>query len=216
MPESASSATGQIALRALGPRSLRLLGALVVYGALLYVGFGLGAALPLERALLRTAAWTMDRVSGGTIERTVNLEPRGSKALYVVELREGAQLQSGSFGHPFHTQNLMLFWALVALTPGLSKGYGAAGFLAGSALIGGLDVLIAMGDLWVAENVGLETNTLHGPARGVSEISLWLRFMHPTGGAFMAPLFIWALLLFVSTRRTGNRFPNRSRSIAPR
>ena len=83
MPEAAASASGQIALRALGPRSLRLLGALVVYGALLYVGFGLGAALPLERALLRTAAWTMDRVSGGTIERTVNLAPRGRKALYV-------------------------------------------------------------------------------------------------------------------------------------
>ena len=64
----------------------------------------------------------------------------------------------------------------------------------GLTLVFGVDVLISMGDLWVTEGTGLDLDT-RGANRGLAEIGLLLRFLHPTGGAFMAPVFAWGLVL---------------------
>ncbi len=180
--------------------ALRRLAALLaiffaLYSALLFVGLRTGIGLAIERAIAQAAVAGMAVLAPTPVERSVSLSQKGSKLEYTEKLSLGTETKDGSFSHPFHAQNLLLFAALAIGSPGLTLRQRGVALAVGFAAIFVLDALIVMGDLWVAENVGMEIDSRLGANRGLAEVGFILRFLHPTGGAFMAPVFVWAILL---------------------
>ena len=52
-----------------------------------------------------------------------------------------------------------------------------------------------MGDFFLAERSGMNIDARPGLSWQLSQVGQLLRYMHPTGGAFMAPIFAWGFLL---------------------
>lgn len=184
-------------MRSLALSRLALLVAafLALYGVLLFAGLRHGVAIAAERGIARVAIAAMAIASPVPVERRVSLEQQGGRVAYTLRVAMGANVVEGTFTHNFHAQNLLLFLVLALATPGLALRQRALALGVGLGVIAAIDVLITMGDLWVAEEVGLKINTRIGANRGVSEVGLLMRFLHPTGGVFMAPVFVWALLI---------------------
>ena len=180
--------------------ALRKLAALLaiffaLYGALLFVGLRTGLGLAIERAIAQAAVAGMAVLAPTPVERRISLRQKGSKLEYTEKLSLGSETKDGTFSHTFHAQNLLLFAALVIGSPGLALRQRGIALAVGFGAIFVLDTLIVMGDLWVAENAGMALDSRLGANRGLAEVGFILRFLHPTGGAFMAPVFVWAILL---------------------
>ncbi len=175
---------------------------LALYGALLVAGLGLGVAITFERGITATAVAAMSLLSGAPVERTVSVQQEGGKVLYTIRVAIDSEVREGTLSHPFHSHNLLLFGALVLGTPGLARRQRAIALGSGLALIFLLDVTIAMGDIWTAENRNLQIDARVGVTRGLSQVGYLLRYMHPTGGAFMAPIFVWAFALVGPLRKS--------------
>ena len=173
-----------------------------LYGALLVAGLGLGVAITFERGITATAVAAMSLLSGAPVERTVSVEQESGKVIYTIRVAVDSEVREGTVGHPFHSHNLLLFGALVLATPGLSRRQRATALGSGLALIFLLDVLITMGDIWTAETQNLKIDARMGVTRGLSQVGYLLRYMHPTGGAFMAPIFVWAFALVGPLRKS--------------
>ena len=174
---------------------------LALYSALLVVGLGFGLAIALERGIAAVAVAGMGTM-GEPVERVVTLEQDGGKVTYAISVAVGSQKSEGTLRHVFHAHNLLLFAALVLATPGLAARQRALALGSGLTLIFTLDVLITMGDIWTGENKSLGIDARTGGTWGLSQVGYVLRYLHPTGGAFMAPVFIWALALVGPLRRS--------------
>ena len=166
-----------------------------LYSVMLFVGLRSGLAIVIERAIAEAAIVGMAVLSPTPVERSISVEQEGSKLRYHEKLSLGAESKESSFRHIFHVQNFLLFAALVIASPGLALRQRGVALAVGFALIFVLDTVIVMGDLWVGENTGMEIDSRLGANRGLAEVGFILRFLHPTGGAFMAPVFVWAILL---------------------
>jgi hypothetical protein len=180
--------------------ALRRLAALLaiffaLYGVLLFVGLRTGLGLAIERAIAQAAVVGMAVLAPTPVERSISVEQKGSKLQYSEKLSLGAETKEGTFSHTFHAQNFLLFAALVIASPGLALRQRGLALAIGFAAIFVLDAVIVMGDLWVAENTGMAIDSRLGANRGLAEVGFILRFLHPTGGVFMAPVFVWAILL---------------------
>ena len=169
--------------------------AFAVYGVLLFVTLRSGIGIAVERAIAEAAIVGMAVLAPTPVERSISVEQEGSKIRYHEKLSLGAESKQASFSHNFHVQNFLLFAALVIASPGLALRQRGIALGVGFALIFVLDAVIVMGDLWVGENTAMEIDSRLGANRGLAEVGFILRFLHPTGGAFMAPIFIWAILL---------------------
>jgi hypothetical protein len=180
--------------------ALRRLAALVavffaLYGVLLFVGLRTPLGVVIERAIAETAIVGMAVLAPTPVERSISVDRDGSRLQYHEKLSLGAETKEASFGHNYHAQNFLLFAALVLASPGLSLRQRGVALAVGFPLIFVLDAVIVMGDLWVAENTAMAIDSRMGANRGLAEVGFILRFLHPTGGAFMAPIFVWAILL---------------------
>jgi len=153
-----------------------------------------GALIATERALAAGAVRTMSALGDPAIERRVEVSRMGAYVRYDFSVSSPQGPQQVAAKHPFHAQNLVLFAALVLASPALTVRRRAAVLAAGLALIFALDTLIVVGDL-----VRAEDDVFH-----LGERNVWpalealvgaLRYSQPTGGAFMAPVFVWGLLL---------------------
>ena len=192
------------------PRILLLVGlSFGLYAAFLAASLASGVSLELERAIARTATTVMDAASGGRVVRRVTIERSGDELVYKQHVAAGNQVLEGSFRHTFHSQNLLLVAALMLATPGITWRQRGLGLGVGLALIFALDVLITTGDLWVSERKNLQLDARSGAAVPLSQVGQLLRFLHPTGGAFMAPAFVWLLAVLgpwrVAVRRALSR-----------
>ncbi len=168
---------------------------LALYAGLLVLGLGFGVAIALERAITATAVATMAATSSAPVERSLSLLQNGGSVSYDLRVAADRDRHEGSFEHTFHSHNLLLFTALVLAAPGLALRQRGLALAAGLALIFALDVLITMGDIWSAEARSFGIDTRAGANRALSQVGYLLRYMHPTGGMFMAPVFIWAFAL---------------------
>jgi len=168
---------------------------LALYAALLVVGLGFGVAIALDRTITASAVAAMAATSSAPVDRSLSLEQHGGGVSYELSVTVGRDQHQGSFAHVFHSHNLLLFTALVLAAPGLALRQRALALAGGLALIFALDVLISMGDIWSAESRSFGIDTRAGANRALSQVSYLLRYMHPTGGMFMAPVFIWAFTL---------------------
>lgn len=166
---------------------------LALYAALLGVGLGFGVAIVLERGITAVAVATMAATSSVPVERSIALEQEGGHVSYDMRVTMGTEQREETLEHTFHAHNLLLFTALVLATPGLALRQRGIALAAGLAAIFALDVLISMGDIWTGETSRLGLDTRSGANRWLSQVGYLLRYMHPTGGMFMAPVFIWGL-----------------------
>jgi hypothetical protein len=181
-----------LALRRLALAALLCFG---IYVALLFASLRTGALLVLERGIAQTAVATMTATRAVPVERRLSVEQRGSETEYFFRVAIDDEVKDGAFHHPFHAQNLLLFLAFGLATPGLALRQRATAIAAGLALVFVIDVGIVIGDLFLSENQVYGLDSRAGLDWGLSQLGFLLRFLHPTGGAFMAPLFIWALVL---------------------
>ena len=172
-----------------------------LYAVLLFAGLRLGISIVLENAVAQTALVGMSAASSTPVVRSVTVARTDGRVSYQLRVSMDDQSVDGTFSHTFHTQNLLLIIALALATPGLALRQRALAFAAGFALVFAIDVLITMGDLFLAERTGMNIDARHGASWQLSQVGQLLRFMHPTGGAFMAPIFAWGLLLLGPYRR---------------
>ncbi len=174
---------------------------LALYGALLVAGLGFGVAIALERGITAVAVGAMALASAEPVQRSVSVEQEGGKVVYTMRVAVGRESREGTLRHVFHAHNLLLFTALVLVTPGLAARRRAVALASGLALIFALDVFITMGDIWTGESRNLGIDARRGATLGLSQVAYLLRYLHPTGGAFMAPVFIWGFALLGPFRR---------------
>lgn len=172
-----------------------------LYAVLLFAGLRLGISIALENAVAQTALVGMSAASSTPVVRSVTVARTDGRVSYQLRVSMDDQSVDGTFSHTFHTQNLLLIIALALATPGLALRQRAPAFAAGFALMFAIDVLITMGDLFLAERTGMKIDARPGASWQLSQVGQLLRFMHPTGGAFMAPIFAWGLLLLGPYRR---------------
>ncbi len=169
-------------------------GFVAVYLALLAASWGSGALLLAERALSASALSVMSALGDPSLRRRVEVTTIDTQVLYDFSLSAPGGVQRAAAKHPFHAQNLVLFAALVLVSPGLTPRSRAMALGVGLAAIFAVDTGIVIGDLLSMEDARLDL---------AGEDSVWtslrlaasaLRYSQPTGGAFMAPVFVWALL----------------------
>ena len=166
-----------------------------LYGVLLFAGLRLGISIALENAVAQTALAGMSAASSTPVERSVSVAQKDGRVSYQLRVSIDDKSVDGTFSHTFHAQNLLLIIALALATPGLALRQRALAFAAGFTLMFGVDVLITMGDFFIAERTGMKIDARAGASWQLSQVGQLLRYMHPTGGAFMAPIFAWGLLL---------------------
>jgi hypothetical protein len=179
---------------ALHKLTLLILAFFAVYAALLFVGLRFGVLITLERGIAVTAVPVLALVSDPSYERRVGVEQQGGEVRQSLRYTVGTESVAATSNHTFHAQNLLLLLALGLATPGLALRPRLIGLGAGLALTFGVDVLIFSADLIYAAG-----RVLHLADPGVSPfvqgMGQVLRFLHPTGGLFMLPMFLWGLLL---------------------
>ena len=181
-------------------RPSRLIGLLAlfiaVYLALFWAARTSGALLGAERAMAAAATATLAVFSRPDILRTVEVDLRDSESIvYDFTLAARGEIRQALGKHPFHAHNLVLFAALALASPRLRRSIRFAALFGGLAAIFAVDVLIVMGDLLSMEDRGFEIagqDNVWGPLKLLCAV---LRYSQPTGGAFMVPIFVWALLL---------------------
>lgn len=175
------------------------------YGVLLAASWQLGGLLAVERALAATASRVMPVAWQAPAEREVAVRQEGGLLRYELTVTAAGRTRAGTFSHPFHAQNLLLFAALVLATPGVALRSRAVALGAGLAVVFALDAFIVMGDFWLAERVSLSVPGAPASGLNVPYLASVLRWMHPTGGAFMLPVFVWALVLAGPLRKSLRR-----------
>ncbi len=179
---------------ALHKLALLVLAFFAVYAALLFVGFRFGVLVALERGIAATAVPVLAAVSDPSFERRVSVEQAGGEAKQTLRYTVGTESKAAASTHTFHAQNLLLLVALGLATPGLALRPRLLGLAAGLVLTFCIDVAIFSADLIYAAGrvFNLEDP---GVSNAVVQVSRVLRFLHPTGGLFMLPMFLWGLLL---------------------
>ncbi len=102
---------------------------------------------------------------------------------------------------PYYTYsyNLLVFLALVLATPGLRWRQRCVAVAIGTGVIVMLDSLIVTADIWEVDRQYLR-EYLPGLRRQTSwgllgNLVSAVHSLHPTGGAFMAPVFLWGFAL---------------------
>lgn len=179
-----------------------LLAFAVAYGVLALAAWQLGMMLSAEKALASSAANTMNLVGDGELSRTAQVEQRGDGLEYSYTIWIAGEAKTAHFMHPYHAQNLILFLALVLASPGLKLRQRAISLAAGLAAVYALDVLIVMGDFWSVEERHFQVLRAHPPIVALLAAASTFRTLHPTGGAFMLPVFLWGFILLGPYRRS--------------
>jgi hypothetical protein len=172
-------------------------------------------ALPLlslsENLVVATADQLLGLMEKAPVSHTMVIEDDGDLRLHSDTLwREGAEHTgrprtlnySHSLVHrPYYvySHNLLVFLVLVLATPGLRWQQRCAAAVVGGCLILGLDAVILTADVWEVDRQYLREYFpaiyRHEPSGLVRDLVGLVRSLHPTGGAFMAPVFLWGLVL---------------------
>ena len=194
---------------ALHKLTLLVLAFFALYAALLFVGLRFGVLITLERGIAATAVPLLALVSDPSYERRVSVEQHGSEARQSLRYTVGTESKAAASNHTFHAQNLLLLLALGLATPGLALRTRLIGLGAGLALTFGVDVVIFSADLIYASGRVLRLADSGVPAF-VESAGRVLRLLHPTGGLFMLPVFLWGLLLLGPYRHDVMRALERS------
>jgi hypothetical protein len=166
-----------------------------VYLALFAATLWSGVLLAAERGMAAGAVSLMSRLGDPQLRRKVEVSRMGAYVAYdfSISTPEGPQRVKGK--HAFHAHNLVLFAALVLATPALSRRRRALALAAGLLAIFAVDTLIVVGDLVSMEDAKFHVATGQNVWPALKSVAAALRYSQPTGGAFMAPVFVWALLL---------------------
>jgi hypothetical protein len=172
-------------------------------------------ALPVlsfsESLVVATADQFLGLMEKAPVSHTMVIEDDGDLRLHSdTRWREGADHAGRSrmlnYNHslvhrPYYvySHNLLVFLLLVLATPGLRWQQRGAAALVGGSLILGLDALILMVDVWAVDRQYLHEYLpaiyRHAPSGVLRDLVGLVRSLHPTGGAFMAPVFLWGLAL---------------------
>ncbi len=170
-----------------------------VYLGLFAAALWSGVLLAAERGMASGAVSLMSRLGDPQLRRKVEVSRMGAYVAYdfSISTRGGRQRVKGK--HAFHAHNLVLFAALVLATPGLAGRRRAVALAAGLLAIFAIDTLIVVGDLVSMEDAKFDLASEHDVWPALKSAAAALRYSQPTGGAFMAPVFVWALL-FAMTR----------------
>jgi len=180
-----------------------------LYAALLFVGLRFGVLITLERSIAAVAVPVLALVSDPSYERRVEVDQQGGEARQSLRYTVGTESKAAASTHTFHAQNLLLFLALGLATPGLALRPRLIGLAAGLALTFGVDVVIFAADLVYAAGRVLRLADSGVPSF-IQSTGRILRFLHPTGGLFMLPMFLWGLLLLGPYRHDVMRSLERS------
>lgn len=166
-----------------------------VYLALFAACLWSGALLAAERGMASSALAIMGRLGDPQLRRHVEVGRIGTYVSYDISISAPAGAQRVTAKHPFHAHNLVLFAALVLATPGLSLRRRAVALGVGLAVIFAIDTGIVIGDLVSAEEARFDIAIDRNVWPPLEWLAAALRYSQPTGGAFMAPVFVWALLM---------------------
>jgi len=166
-----------------------------LYLALWLAAWNTGAMLWMEQAIASTACNVMSLFGEPGFDRTVEVGRKGDKLEYIYTLFEGGDARQGDFKHPYHSHNLLLFAALALASPGLTRRQRGISLVAGSAAVFALDVSIVMGDFWSVEASYFDSLARNDPNRAVTMAVSIFKRLHPTGGVFMLPIFVWGFVL---------------------
>lgn len=171
------------------------------YLALFAAALWSGALIAAERGMAGGALALMSGFGDPQLRRHVEVGRMGTYVSYDFSISAPGGSQRVKGKHPFHAHNLVLFAALVLATPALSARRRALALAAGLAVIFAIDTGIVMGDLLSIEDAKFEVageKNVWAPLKSAVAV---LRYSQPTGGAFMAPVFVWALLVGLGAAR---------------
>ena len=166
-----------------------------IYLALFGAAFWSGALMAAERGMSTCALALMSQLGDPQLRRRVEVSRMGSHVVYDFSMSAPSGSQRVKGRHPFHAQNLVLLAALVLATPALTPRRRALALLAGLAVVFAVDTLIVVGDLVSMEHAKFDLDHDRNVWRPLEALAAALRYSQPTGGAFMAPVFVWALMM---------------------
>ncbi len=178
---------------------LLFLGAfVVVYGCTVVLGVQLSLFAYTDRLLAEATGPVLGWIEGDSVERRLSLDPQGIRVVTSARWNPKDYVFQGSYYH--HTHNLFVFLVLVLVSPGVGWRLKAIGLLGGLGLIFALDVVILIGDVWALDREafgGIHPDMVQGP---LPLVSFLVGQLHPTGGGFLLPMFVWVFVLLAATR----------------
>lgn len=172
-----------------------------LYLALFAASFWSGALLAAERAMAGGAVAIMSGLGDPQLRRHVEVSRLGGYVAYDFSVSAPGGTQKVRGKHAFHAQNLVLFAALLLATPGLGARRRSLALAVGLAAIFAIDTLIVVGDLVNVEDQRFTVAGEHNVPAGLKALANALRYSQPTGGAFMAPVFVWGILMALNRLR---------------
>jgi hypothetical protein len=186
-------------------------GFVAIYGLLVAAGVELRLFAHTERMLLAAVEPVLGAIEGAEVRRKLGLHELGVRVLTSAPWSAKSDyVLQGSYYH--HTHNLFVLVALVLASPSIGWRLRAAGLAAGLPAVFLLDVLILMGDVWELDREafgGVHPAMAGGPLPLLAFVAGRL---HPTGGVFLLPAFLWVFALLARAAANGSRGETEGRS----
>jgi hypothetical protein len=167
----------------------------LLYGAIFTVAWTFSLFHWTEIAVVEVASRQLALIEPVEVSRRVVLEDGGDLVQHLSTAPGTGIFRIAGRNSGYVSHNLFLFVALVLASPGLPrrKRLGALGI--GLAMIFLLDTLVVMGEIWQGDRSsfpGTRPDVWSGPFAHVLHV---ISALHPTGGMFMLPVFVWGLAL---------------------
>ena len=182
---------------------------LVLY--LLFFALGLGLSLfhAADTAIVAAAQRQLATLEEPEIRRHFRVEDDGSLVQRVSTSRvRSAELKA--HGDGFVSHNLFLFAALVLAWPGLAGRVRLWALGLGGVAIFALDVLIVMSVVWKADRLYLANAHPEISSGMLAHAAHVVGALHPTGGFFMLPVFLFGLTLVAAPGLAGREVAARA------
>lgn len=169
-------------------------GFVALYGVLVAAGVYASLFAHTERLLLSAAVPVLGWIEGPEVRRIIGLHPMGIRVLTSAPWSAHTDLVlQGAYYH--HTHNLFVLLALVLASPSVGWRLRAIGLAVGLPVVFLVDLVILMGDVWEFDRGafgGVHPAMADGP---LPHAAFLLKRLHPTGGAFLLPMFLWVFVL---------------------
>jgi hypothetical protein len=167
----------------------------LLYGAIFTLAWTFSLFHWTELAVVGVANRQLTLIEPAEVSRRIVVEAGGDLLQYLSTGPGSAIVRIAGRDSGYVSHNLFLFVALVLASPGLPwrRRLGALGI--GLGLIFLLDTLVVMGEIWQGDRLnypGARPEVWSGSLAHVLHV---ISALHPTGGMFMLPVFVWGLAL---------------------
>jgi hypothetical protein len=167
----------------------------LLYGAIFTLAWSFSLFHWTELAVVEVANRQLALIEPAGVSRRLVLEDGGDLAQHLSTGPGTGIFQIAGRNSGYVSHNLFLFVARVLASPGVPRRRRFEALGIGLAMIFLLDTLVVMGDIWQGDRSsfpGTRPEVWSGPFAHVLHV---ISALHPTGGIFMLPVFVWGLAL---------------------